>query len=87
MTRERPVRIREGGEVRSLSATRLMILAANEPAANRALKDMEHLLRARGLALNSDKTRILPPGEAFMFLGQVMQSGRHMPPLVANGPG
>jgi len=47
-----------------------VVLTRSEAETKRAFKDVERLLRGRGLALNKDKTRIVPPGEGFRFLGQ-----------------
>jgi CRISPR-associated protein Cas1 len=49
-------------------------LTRTEAETKRALKDVERLLRGRGLALNKDKTRIVPPGQRFRFLGQNLTS-------------
>lgn len=46
-----------------------VILAASSKEADRAWRDVERLLRGRGLALNRAKTRIVPPGEEVTFLG------------------
>ncbi len=48
-----------------------VVLTASAKEANRALRDVERLLRGRGrgLALNRDKTRIVPPGEEVKSLG------------------
>ena len=43
--------------------------------AKRAMKDVERLLRGRGLALNAEKTRIVPPDQPLLFLGQTLRAG------------
>jgi CRISPR-associated protein Cas1 len=53
----------------------LLVLAAGEAEAKRALKDVERLLRGRGLTLSRDKTRIVAPGKSFRFLGQTLVAG------------
>jgi CRISPR-associated protein Cas1 len=53
----------------------LLVLAAGEAEAKRALNDMERLLRGRGLTLSPDKTRIVAPGKSFRFLGQTLVAG------------
>ena len=42
--------------------------------AQRALKDLERFLRGRGLALNREKTRIVPPGGEVQFLGSKIRA-------------
>jgi len=75
MTRERPVRIREGGGVRFLSATRLVILIDAHPRHDWLLPAVEKRLREELAALqvevNEEKSRIvdLGRGESFGFLG------------------
>ena len=75
MTRERPVRICEGGEVRFLSATRLVILIDAHPRHHWLLPAVEKRLREELAALqvevNEEKSRIvdLSRGESFGFLG------------------
>jgi CRISPR-associated protein Cas1 len=51
-----------------------VVLAASGRDAARALAAVERFLRARGLALNRDKTRIVPPGTALPFLGCTVRS-------------
>ena len=48
----------------------LVIQAKSEGAAEVAKKALSRLLLGRGLNLNSPKTRIVPPGVKFTFLGQ-----------------
>src|SRR6516164_8163594 len=75
MTRERPVRIREGGGVRFLSATRLVISIDAHPRHDWLLLAVEKRLREELVALqvevNEEKSRIvdLSRGESFAFLG------------------
>ena len=75
MTRERPVRIWEGGGVRFLSATRLVILIDAHPRHDWLLPAVEKRLRKELAALqveiNEEKSRIvdLSRGESFGFLG------------------
>jgi hypothetical protein len=86
MTRECPVRIREGGEVRFLSATRLVMGFEREDDARRMLSDLGARLAKFGLSLHEDKTRLIMFGkfaaerraqkgmgrpESFDFLGYV----------------
>jgi CRISPR-associated protein Cas1 len=56
-----------------------VVLTRSEAETKRALKDVERLLRGRGLALNKDKTRIVPPGQSFRFLGQNLTSVGGLP--------
>src|SRR5712671_5427620 len=49
-----------------------VILAATSKEASRALRDIERLLRNRGLSLNRQKTRIVAPGETINFLGHTI---------------
>ncbi|MEQ1697326.1 MAG: reverse transcriptase domain-containing protein [Hyphomicrobiaceae bacterium] len=51
-----------------------VVMTASEKDAKRALSDIERLLRGRGLDLNREKTKIVPPGEALVFLGQTLGS-------------
>jgi RNA-directed DNA polymerase len=75
MTRERHVRICEGGEVRFLSATRLVILVDAHPRHDWLLPALEKRLREELVALqvevNEEKSWIvdLGRGESFGFLG------------------
>jgi group II intron reverse transcriptase/maturase len=46
-----------------------VVLTASEGEAKRALADIERYLRGRGLALNREKTKIVPPGKEIVFLG------------------
>jgi hypothetical protein len=59
MTRERPVRICEGGGVRFLSATRQIVGFEHEHEAKAFLHDLHERLRAFELALHPDKTRLI----------------------------
>ncbi len=52
-----------------------VVMTASERDAKRALKDVERYLRGRGLVLNREKTRIVPPGEEFPFLGERLLAG------------
>ena len=56
-----------------------VVQTANEAAAKRALKDVERLLRGRGLALNMQKTRIVGPEVPFPFLGSTLRSSQSIP--------
>ena len=91
MTRERPVRFREGGEVRFLSATRLVIGFEHESDARRFWDAMRKRLGEFSLSLHPDKTRLIEFGrhaaarraraglgkpETFKFLGFVFICGR-----------
>ena len=86
MTRERPVRIREGGGVRFLSATRLVVGFEHEADARRFWDAMRKRLEEFSLSLHPDKTRLIEFGryaadrraqrglgkpETFKFLGFV----------------
>jgi len=53
-----------------------VILTSGAKEAHRALKDVERLLRGRGLAFNHDKTRIVAPGEDVTFLGYSIRASR-----------
>lgn len=58
-----------------------VIPCADEAEARAALKSVERALKSRGLRLHTEKTRIIPPGEAFDFLGYHFQAdGRVVPP-------
>lgn len=64
-----------------------VVLTASGRNATRALKDVERYLRGRGLALNTDKTRIVPPGEEFVFLGQKVRArGSFAAPATTGAP-
>ena len=91
MTRERPVRICEGGEVRLLSATRLVVGFEHEADARRFLDEMRERLGEFALSLHPDKTRLIEFGrhaarrraqrglgkpETFNFLGFTFISGK-----------
>ncbi len=52
-----------------------VVLTASASEAERALKDAVRLLKGRGLALNSEKTGIVAPGETFHFLGRALVAG------------
>jgi RNA-directed DNA polymerase len=75
MTRERPVRFCEGGEVRSLSATRLVILIDAYPRHDWLMAAVEKRLREEladlQVEINEEKSRNvdLGRGESFGFLG------------------
>jgi RNA-directed DNA polymerase len=62
MTRERPVRICEGGEVRFLSATRLVVGFEHEGDARRFWDAMRKRLEEFSLSLHPDKTRLIEFG-------------------------
>jgi RNA-directed DNA polymerase len=91
MTRECPVRICEGGEVRSLSATRLIIGFQHEVDARRFLDEMRERLKKFALTLHPEKTRLIEFGrfaverrkrrglgkpETFAFLGFTFICGK-----------
>ena len=62
MTRERPVRFCEGGEVRSLSATRQIVGFQHRSDAERFLNDLRERLAAFALSLHPEKTRLIEFG-------------------------
>ena len=91
MTRERPVRFCEGGEVRSLSATRLVVGFQHEHDARCFWDAMRERLREFSLSLHPEKTRLIEFGrhaatnrtrrglgkpETFKFLGFVFICGK-----------
>jgi RNA-directed DNA polymerase len=91
MTRECPVRIREGGEVRLLSATRLVVGFEYETDARRFWDALRARLEEFALSLHPDKTRLIEFGrhaadrragaglgkpETFKFLGFVFICGK-----------
>jgi len=81
MTRERPVRICEGGEVRSLSATRLVILCRTREEALTALGVVRAWTDAAGVKLHPTKTHVGDcrlPGQGFEFLGYRFEAGRRL---------
>jgi group II intron reverse transcriptase/maturase len=53
-----------------------VVLTAGAREASRALGDVERLLRGRGLTLNREKTRIVPPHAALWFLGCTIGAAR-----------
>ena len=78
MTRERPVRICESGEVRFLSATRLVILCRTREEADAALDVVHVWVSGNGLTLHPEKTHVgdcRKPGEGFEFLGYRFEAG------------
>ena len=90
MTRERHVRFREGGGVRFLSATRLVVGFEHESDARRFWDAMRKRLEEFSLSLHPDKTRLIEFGrqaaarraqrglgkpETFRFLGFVFICG------------
>ena len=91
MTRERPVRFCEGGEVRLLSATRLVVGFEHESDARRFWDAMRERLQEFSLSLHPDKTRLIEFGrhaatkrkqrglgkpETFSFLGFTLICGK-----------
>ena len=91
MTRECPVRICEGGEVRFLSATRLVVGFESEADARRFWDALRVRLQEFALSLHPDKTRLIEFGrhaadrrakvglgkpETFRFLGFVFICGK-----------
>lgn len=64
-----------------------VVLAASEKEAAKAQKDVERFLRGRGLELNRDKTRLVPPREDLVFLGQTVRAtGNVAPPAIVEAP-
>ena len=59
MTRERPVRICEGGEVRLLSATRLVMGFERESDARNMAAALKERLAKFRLTLHEEKTRLI----------------------------
>lgn len=53
-----------------------VILAAGAAAVRRARQLAESVLQERGLQLRADKTRTVPPGTPFRFLGQMLCAGQ-----------
>jgi len=51
-----------------------VVLTRSEEETKRALRDVERLLRGRGLVLNKAKTKVVLPGESFRFLGCILAS-------------
>jgi group II intron reverse transcriptase/maturase len=49
-----------------------VVLSASERELRAARAVITSILNQRGLALNSVKTRVIPPGQAFTFLGQAL---------------
>jgi RNA-directed DNA polymerase len=91
MTRERHVRICEGGEVRFLSATRLVVGFEHESDARRFWDALRARLEEFALSLHPEKTRLIEFGrhaadkraraglgkpETFKFLGFVFICGK-----------
>ena len=79
MRREFHVRFCEGGEVQSLSATRLVVLCRSAQEAQAALGEVKAWVEANGLRLNLEKTHVgdcLEPGQGFEFLGYRFEAGR-----------
>src|SRR6516162_3508289 len=91
MTRERPVRIWEGGGVRFLSATRLVVGFEYESDARRFWDALRVRVEEFALSLHLDKTRLIEFGrhavdrraraglgkpETFKFLGFVFICGK-----------
>lgn len=52
-----------------------VVLAAGAPAAEQAWRIAEGVLQERGLRLKAEKTRIVPPGVPFQFLGETLRAG------------
>jgi RNA-directed DNA polymerase len=79
MRRESHVRFWEGGEVRFLSATRLVILCRTREEADAALDLVRHWVADNGLTLHPTKTPVgdcWQPGQGFEFLGYRFEAGR-----------
>jgi hypothetical protein len=51
-----------------------VVLAASEGELHAARAVIASVLRRRGLALNAVKTRVVPPGREFVFLGRVLRA-------------
>jgi CRISPR-associated protein Cas1 len=64
-------------ELESLAAIRyaddFVVLCRDKTLAEKAQRIVAAHLSARGLALNMEKTKIHPPGDAFIFLGQTIE--------------
>ena len=79
MRRELHVRFCEGGEVQSLSATRLVVLCRTAEQAQAALIEVKSWVEQNGLRLNADKTHVgdcRQAGQGFDFLGYRFEAGR-----------
>src|SRR5215468_6528954 len=71
MSREAPVRIREGLGVKLPRATRLLITGTSEDFLRDQVQPLvAHFLKERGLELSHQKTQITHIEDGFDFLGQ-----------------
>ena len=74
MSREAPVRFREGLGVKLPRATRLIVTGTSRVLLHREVQPLvEHFLRKRGLELSHEKTRITHLDDGFDFLGQTVR--------------
>jgi len=74
MSREAPVRFREGLGVKLPRATRLIVTGTSRVLLRREVQPLvEHFLRERGLELSHEKTRITHLEDGFDFLGQTVR--------------
>jgi hypothetical protein len=64
-------------ELEGLAAVRyaddFLVLCRDRTLAEKAQRVVASHLTARGLALNMEKSKILSPSEAFIFLGQTIE--------------
>ena len=80
MSREVPVRFREGLGVRFPRATRLVILCRTAADAQRALELVQTWVSSNGLALHPTKTKVVDARiEGFDFLGYHFRGPKHWP--------
>ena len=80
MSREVPVRFREGLGVQFPRATRLVILCRTAEEAQRALEIVGQWVAEQGLTLHPTKTRIVDSRtELFDFLGYSFRAQKHWP--------
>lgn len=66
-----------------------VVLARTEGQARQAMREIARRLRHRGLQLNSEKTRIVPPGEELTFLGHrfgAVEKSAEARPLTSTPP-
>src|SRR6516162_3717976 len=71
MSREAPVRIREGLGVKLPRATRLLITGISKELLRDQVQPLvAHFLKGRGLELSHEKSRITHLEDGFDFLGQ-----------------
>ena len=78
MSREAPVRFREGLGVKFPRATRLLITGTSKELLRDQVQPLvAHFLKERGLELSHEKTRITHIEEGFDFLGQNVRRYRN----------